>query len=140
MTWILLEKVQMDLQRTGKREFFNYMKRLPAHALLAAGLMLHSVASYGQTSISSVPYTITAPGSYILANNLLYSSGSGAAIKINSANVTLDFDGHFVASTAASPQNYGVAVIQVRNVHHREGEGCRILLWNLFLQRLGRPH
>jgi hypothetical protein len=98
------------------------MKRLPARALLAAGLMLLSVASYGQTSISSVPYTITGPGTYVLANNLLYSSASGAAIKISSPNVTLDFDGHFVAFTAASPENYGVAVNQVRNVTIENGK------------------
>ncbi len=38
------------------------MKCFISNSVLAAGLMLLSVASYGQTPINSVPYTISAPG------------------------------------------------------------------------------
>ena len=59
------------------------------HSLtFAAALALLSVASYGQTLISSVPYTFASPGTYVLANNLSYDSATGAAITIHSANVT----------------------------------------------------
>jgi hypothetical protein len=96
------------------------MKRL--HSLtFAAALALLSVASYGQTLISSVPYTITSPGTYVLANNFSYASATGAAITINSANVVLDFGGHFLASTAASPNNSGVTVNQAPNVTVQNG-------------------
>lgn len=96
------------------------MKRL--HSLtLAATLALLSAASYGQTLISSVPYTITSPGTYVLANNFSYGSATGAAITINSANVTLNFNGHFLASTTASPSNSGVTVNQVQNVTIENG-------------------
>lgn len=89
--------------------------------MLAVALALLSVASYGQTLISSVPYTITSPGTYVLANNLPYASATGAAITINSANVILNFSGHFLASTAASPSNSGVSVNQVPNVTIENG-------------------
>jgi parallel beta-helix repeat protein len=89
--------------------------------MLAAALALLSVGSYGQTLISSVPYTITSPGTYVLANNLPYASATGAAITINSANVILNFSGHFLASTAASPSNSGVSVNQVPNVTIENG-------------------
>jgi hypothetical protein len=96
------------------------MKRLQSLTLTAA-LALLPVAIYGQTLISAVPYTISIPGTYVLANNFSYASGTGAAITINSANVTLNFNGHFLASTAASPNNSGVTVNQVQNVTIENG-------------------
>ena len=39
--------------------------------LLAAGIMLLSVASYGQTPINSVPFTITSSGNYFLNKGAL---------------------------------------------------------------------
>jgi nitrous oxidase accessory protein NosD len=97
------------------------MKTYCVSSLLAVGLLLLSVASYGQIPISSVPYTITSPGIYVLANNLSYGSATGAAINVNSSNVTLNFGGHFLASTAASPNNSGVTVNQVQNVTIESG-------------------
>jgi hypothetical protein len=70
------------------------MNRLFAPLLLAAGALLLSVASYGQTVINSVPYTITQPGNYILNTNLPYVPLTGNAISVNSSDVTIDFNGH----------------------------------------------
>jgi hypothetical protein len=50
------------------------MKCFISNSVLAAGLMLLSVASYGQTPITSVPFTISAPGKYILAKKITESS------------------------------------------------------------------
>lgn len=77
------------------------MKRLFACFLLAAGVMLLSVASYGQTVITSVPYAINNPGIYVLNTDLAYA-GSGTAIAINSHDVTLDFQGHLLYSTSTT--------------------------------------
>jgi hypothetical protein len=63
-------------------------------ALLA--IASFAAASFGQTIINSMPYTITAPGNYVLGSNLIYSSASNAAITIISSNVTLDLGGHFL--------------------------------------------
>lgn len=46
------------------------------------------------TVIRSVPYTITKQGPYCLNSNLIYRTNSGAAIRINVPNVTLDFNGY----------------------------------------------
>lgn len=86
------------------------MKRQFARFLLAAGIMLLSVTSYGQTAINSVPYTITQPGQYFL-NKDLSTFASGTAIAINSSNVILDFNGHKLINTLGTiVKAFGVAL------------------------------
>src|SRR6516164_10883847 len=53
------------------REAIERLKQLSARFLLAAGIMLLSVASYGQTPINSVPFTITSSGDYFLNKGAL---------------------------------------------------------------------
>ena len=87
-----------------------HMKRQFARFLLAAGIMLLSVTSYGQTAINSVPYTITQPGQYFL-NKDLSTFASGTAIAINSSNVILDFNGHKLINTLGTiVKAFGVAL------------------------------
>lgn len=49
---------------------------------------------------SSIPVTIGAPGSYVLAGNIAVSTSNG--ITINASNVTLDLNGFTVSSTATT--------------------------------------
>jgi hypothetical protein len=51
-----------------------------------------------RTPISSVPFTISQPGSYYLTTNLTVSSGN--AITITTNGVTLDLNGYTLSSTA----------------------------------------
>jgi hypothetical protein len=84
---------------------------------LVAALALLSAASYGQTPISSLPYYLTSPGAYVVTQDV---STGGIAIIINSANVTLDFNGHIL--TCTNPLwSTGVLVNQVRNVRIKNG-------------------
>jgi hypothetical protein len=83
------------------------MKQLFARFLLAAGAILLSVASYGQTAINSVPYTIIASGNYFLNKDLTYGSSTGAAIAINTSNVNPDFEGHMLISSASPHDRHG---------------------------------
>ena len=53
-----------------------------------------------RTAISSVPFTISAPGSYYLTTNLTVSSGNG--ITISSGNVTLDLNGFVLQGVSGS--------------------------------------
>src|ERR1700731_5061454 len=71
--------------------------------------------SFGQTIINSVPYTITAPGTYVLGSNLTYSSAAGAAITILSSNVTLDLGGHYLYFPGTPTSNVGVYVHNAGN-------------------------
>ncbi len=93
-----------------------HMKTL-FYALLA--IAFFSADSFGQTVINSVPYDISAPGTYILGSDLTYTtSPSGAAIRIHSSHVTLDLGGHSIihagkrATTCVDVHNAGNVTIQ----------------------------
>jgi hypothetical protein len=59
---------------------------------LCLGPTISLLAQDPRTPISSVPYKITAPGSYYLTANLT-ATGNGAGITISADNVTLDLNG-----------------------------------------------
>jgi hypothetical protein len=59
---------------------------------LCLGPIMSVLAQDPRTPISSLPYNITAPGSYYLTANLT-ATGSGAGITISADNVTLDLNG-----------------------------------------------
>jgi hypothetical protein len=59
-----------------------------------------------RTPISSVPYTVSTPGSYYLTTNLTVTTGD--AITITASQVTLDLNGFTVSSTAATPTGTGI--------------------------------
>lgn len=96
------------------------MQRLHASSLLAAGLMLLTVASYGQTPISSVPFIISAPGSYIVTKDLSYNVPNLNAITVKSSNVTIDFDSHSLVAGAKS-QAIGVFIDFAANIQVKNG-------------------
>ena len=58
--------------------------------------------------IGSAPFTITNPGSYYLAANLIVSSGN--AIIIAASGVTLDLSGFAISSTSATPSGAGIQI------------------------------
>jgi hypothetical protein len=62
-----------------------------------------------RTPISSVPFTISAPGSYYLTTNLTISSGN--AITVNANNVMLDLNGFTLFSTQALSLASPVAIL-----------------------------
>jgi hypothetical protein len=97
------------------------MKCFIFNSVLAAGLMLFSVASYGQTQITSVPYTITAPGRYIFANNLTYSAASGHAIFVVTSHVTIDLNGYYLSCPTPGNTAIGIEVGNEANVKVRNG-------------------
>ena len=67
-------------------------------ALLALPLLLAAAtgpAAAGAAVITSCGALITAPGTYVLANDLNCPS-SGAGIRISASNVRLDLNGHAI--------------------------------------------
>ena len=56
------------------------MKYFISNSVLASGLILLSVADYRQTPIPSVPYTTTAPGTYIFAKKLTVLNDASCAL------------------------------------------------------------
>src|ERR1039458_625653 len=73
-----------------------------------------------RTPISSVPFTITQPGSYYLTKNLAVTSGN--AIVISAEDVTLDLNGFTLSSPEASPAGTGILLNGTkRNIAIRNG-------------------
>jgi hypothetical protein len=66
-----------------------------------------------RTPISSAPFTISAPGSYYLTNNLAVTSGPAIIINNNVAtprDVTLDLNGFTISSTASNPNDTAIVL------------------------------
>jgi hypothetical protein len=97
------------------------MKCFISNSVLAAGLTLLSVASYGQTPINSVPYTISAPGTYILANNLTYSGANGNAITVNADHVSIDLNRYYLYCPTSNNFAIGICAISKADVQVRNG-------------------
>ena len=64
-------------------------------------------------TISSLPTSISTPGTWCLKSNLSTDLGVGAAITINSNNVTLDCNGFRIGGLAAGNQTFAVGVLAV---------------------------
>jgi hypothetical protein len=83
---------------------------LPAGATLLLLLLLTAVTGRAQTVISALPYTINAPGDYVLGANLTYAGASGAtAITISANCVTLNLNGFYLYNSTASATGIAVA-------------------------------
>ncbi len=65
-----------------------------------------------RTPITTVPSTISAPGSYYLTGNLAVTAGT--AITISADNVTLDLNGFTISSTASPVSGAGVVINGIR--------------------------
>jgi hypothetical protein len=92
---------------------------LSAAPALAAG-DIYVGGPYG-TKITSLPYTISAPGAYYLAGNLSYSGATGNGITINSDHVTLDLRGFALTYSGSGTNNFGIYLDQANNVEIRNG-------------------
>jgi len=118
------------------------MKRNTLHLLVIATLSFHTAAfaqgsltppigaptpvmkSLDQieprTPISSVPFTITKPGSYYFTTNLAVSSGTGITIATN--NVALDLNGFSLTSNETYSLGYGIQIkADLRNISIENG-------------------
>jgi parallel beta-helix repeat protein len=97
------------------------MKPLFGTSILGAILSFLSVASYGQTPITSVPYTITASGAYIFAHDLTYSAANGVAITVTTNNVIIDLNGHILRTFVSNSGARGIEADNRANVQVRNG-------------------
>lgn len=80
------------------------LKEMMKRGLVAGFALVLGVcaaASDGRIPIGTVPYTISAPGSYYLTGNLT-NGASQTAITIAANNVSLDLGGHTLTTTSAS--------------------------------------
>lgn len=74
------------------------------------------------TQISHVPFHITSPGIYRLTTNVQYRQATGAAITIDSSDVTLDLGGHTVRGLSGSESTaIGILAVDQHNIAIKNG-------------------
>jgi hypothetical protein len=81
------------------------------------------VAGSGAGKISSVPYTITAPGVYCLTQKISTNLATGAAITVSANNVVLDLNDFAIGNLAAgaTTQAFGIFAQDQQNIYVRNG-------------------
>jgi hypothetical protein len=97
------------------------MKKI--YSLVLAGFGLLTAAGYGQcgTPITSIPFNIARPGTYVLQGSLTLSSSSDA-ITVSSSFVTIDLGGFSIKSTAVPNSAAGISVVGFSDVTIQNGE------------------
>ncbi|HET9373327.1 MAG TPA: hypothetical protein VFO40_00020 [Chthoniobacterales bacterium] len=95
------------------------MKKRFLSALAAAILCVQS--SFGQTVITSLPYTISSSGTFVLGSSLAWPSATGNAITIAASDVTLDLGGHYLSHAGTANGNVAVYVHNAENVTIQNG-------------------
>jgi len=77
----------------------------------------------GAGRISSVPFTISAPGVYCVTQKITTNLASGAAITINANNVLLDLNDFAIGNLGAGPSTLAVGILAQdrQNIHIRDG-------------------
>lgn len=86
---------------------FMRATRLPKYLLMLNALLLVTVSAQAQIPVTTCGTTITQPGKYTLANDLLDCPGDG--IVIRSANVSLNLNGHRITGLGHS-STHGIQV------------------------------
>jgi hypothetical protein len=74
--------------------------------MAALGLIMSATAQAANVQITSLPFSITTPGTYVLVSDLSYTPQSGAAITISgnlSAPVILNLKGHTLTGSVVIP-------------------------------------
>jgi hypothetical protein len=81
---------------------------LVAFLLLSTGASAPASAAAAPTRISACPYTITAPGNYVVTRNLT-ATGTCISFATPVSNVALDLQGHSITGNGTG---YGIACLQ----------------------------
>jgi hypothetical protein len=94
------------------------MKTSHLFASLAAGLFLTAVTGLAQTTITTLPFGISAPGVYVLGSNLS-NPNPGAAITIAASDVTVDLGDFYLFGSG--PNSIGIVATDQVNITIKNG-------------------
>ncbi len=92
-------------------------------------LVFATASASAQTVISSVPYTITASGQYVVDRNLIGASANVDLITVNAPNVLIDLGGFFVSGPGNTPTSTKACI--------RTNGGSNIVIRNGTLANMG---
>jgi hypothetical protein len=100
------------------------MNHLKTVAALSIAFAFTSTLSSAQTVISSLPYTVSTAGVYVLNQTLHYPSGTGNAITITASNVILNLGGFGIINTSDQTKTSATCIFanDVENVTIENGE------------------
>ena len=82
---------------------------------IAAGVSLFAVVGYSQTTITSVPTTISTSGKYVLKSDLTLNGGS-TAITVTASDVTINLEGFTLVDGSVPNQHTGISADGVDNL------------------------
>jgi len=82
-----------------------------------SALKYFTVADELRTPISSLPFTISSPGSYVITGNL---NATGTGITVNSSNVSIDLNGYSIIGSGKGAFD-GIYISDRSNVEIRNG-------------------
>lgn len=102
----------------GQLVRFFMMALAPACAFAVDGVTLLNQSTV--VAAGGFPYTISQPGSYKLAGNLLVDGGKNGIV-ITSSNVTLDLNGFTISPRASSLTAVGVLAQNLQTITIRNG-------------------
>lgn len=86
------------------------LKVLRSIAILCMAISSANIITAACTSITSLPYTITAPGDYCLGLPDLLFEGPGNAITVSSNDVNIDLQGYTLRQTGTTDGTNGIYV------------------------------
>ena len=91
--------------------------------LMTATVLIKAVPTtfISPSQITTTPFSITAPGLYVLTDDVAYNTSGGTAITINSSDVTLDMNGKAIINTGAGVENSIALASTFTNVVIRNG-------------------
>jgi|GEM_PF-3932065 len=87
--------------------------------LIASIFLACSASAFACATVTALPFAITTPGKYCLANNVQSSNASGIQISIGASDVTLDMAGFALKCTAG--QNAIMTTATLSNVVVQNG-------------------
>lgn len=95
-----------------------------ATVLLVQTSRAETTSVSGAEEITTLPATITLPGTYYLKQNLQVNmTGQGAALSVEANDVTIDLNGHTITNLAAAPSvaTFGIHSFNKNNITVRNG-------------------
>jgi hypothetical protein len=100
------------------------MNTLKVFAAFTVALVFGPAPGPAQTVITSLPYTISTAGVYVLDQPLTYPSGTGNAITVKASNVTISLNGYGITNTSDQTKTSAVCIYanNVENVTVENGE------------------
>jgi hypothetical protein len=134
--------VSLTPEKLSRQLAIPLMKSLNSILLTALGLALSTLAAQSANiKISSLPFAITAPGTYVVTGNLSSSEIQNvAAITIStsiSGPVILDLKGFTLTGSGGDSIGIGIGLFAGTNVfehqpdHHQERYPRKLRLWSL---------